>query len=350
MTVQLMVACKLWHASIVHQPRLWNKVRLRLSVWRELVRRTKQVVEGCLARSNGSDLEVTLIIEGSDQEEYFPSWKYGDRTEEVMQNIAEIRGILDFLAGCSTSKEQREVPRWTFLAIHFLIGHAYTWNEKVLTPFFSSHSFPRLRCVQFIDDCVPFGLSIASTPRLEEVDMGPCGFIRLDDIRRVKRLAFASDPPGNLKGGAYTDLTQLSLTVPILCTSSLEIPTVTHLEIHDVYGEPPILDLPSLPRLDHVSVESCRRIFYDTLPLERYSTLRSLTAHYVHDAQTTRFFVYKDDILASFPQFLLRCCAAIDTLDLGFEFIACREVKKAVRRLLNIRKLLVEGKEVSLDG
>ena len=212
------------------------------------------------------------------------------------------------------------------------------------------HSFPRLRRVQFIDNCVPFDLSIASTPRLEEVDMGPCGFIRLDDTRCVKRLAFASDPPEDLMRGAYTNLTQLSLTVPIRCTSSLEIPTVTYLEIHDVYGEPPALDLPSLPRLAHVSVESCRRIFYDTLPLERYSTLRSLTAQYVHDAQTEDFYLYKDDTLASIPQFLLRCCAAIETLDLGFEFIEYGEVKKAVRQLLNIQRLLVEGKEVSLDG
>jgi len=152
MTVQLMLVCKLWHASIVHQPRLWNKMTLRLSVWRELVRRTKQVVEGCLARSNGLDLEVTLIIEDSDQEEFFPSWKYGDRTEGVMQNIAEIRGILDFLAGCSTSKEQREVPRWTFLAIDFSTGHAHTWNEMVLTPFF----IPSLDCAAFSSSTIAY--------------------------------------------------------------------------------------------------------------------------------------------------------------------------------------------------
>jgi len=347
--VDKMLACKLWHASIVHQARLWNKVRLRFSVWREVVSRQKQAVEGCLARSNGSDLEVTLVIESSDlQEKYGPGWKYGYRTEEAKQSIAEIRGILDFLAGCSTSKEQREVPRWTFLAIQFLKGYAREWNEKVLTPFFSSHSFPRLRCVQFIDDCAPFDLSIASTPRLEEVDMGPCGFIRLDDIRRVKRLAFAAGPPKNLKGGAYTNLAQLSLTAPILCTS-LEIPTVTHLEIYDVYGGPPALGLPSLPRLAHVSVVSCSRIFYDAIPLERYSTQRSLTAQYVRDAQNAQFYLRRDDTVASFSRFLLRCCAAIETLDLGRGFIEYREVKKAVRQLLNIRKLLVEGKEVSLD-
>jgi len=180
--------------------------------------------------------------------------------------------------------------------------------------------------------------------------MGPCGFIRLDDTRCVKRLAFASDPPEDLMRGAYTNLTQLSLTDPIRCTSSLEIPTVTYLEIHDVYGELPTLDLPSLPRLSHVSVESCRRIFYDTLLLERYSTLRSLTAQYMRDAPTTEFYLYKDDTLASFPRFLLRCCAAIEILDVGLEFMGHGEVKKAVRQLLNIRKLLVEGKEVSLDG
>ena len=329
-TAVVMRVSRLWYNITINEPRLWNKVSLNLGGPSSHVL-AMQTSRRCIERSGSIDLDITIRIT-SIASHGIPSEYYQAGWQAYMNNQ---RGPIEVLAG----SDGNHLARWCRLEI---LNHMTSktrqalWVAQVLSPLIDGRPTPRLQTLSF-RGWYDVRLSFCHTPLLQEVTLEEASSLHIANWGGVKKLRIAGIPPPSLvENGAYTVITHLILCVPNHYFQ-LTLPNVTDLEILDspvgVYD----IQLPTLPRVQNVSISTFPDHPLHNLPLERYPTMRRLSLRYPDYIRPASFS-------KSLSTFIISVCANLEELDVSYSVLDI--VKSTSRELPNLKKLFVMGKEV----
>jgi len=339
----LMQVSKLWHAAIVQQPNLWNRINLSLALSERCIEIARQAVEACVARSGKLDLDISVeIVENTG----ICDCKNAEPGKQCLQWLMENRKLLDHLTGCSEgSGDSVRMARWRLFRMDMdATEHRNDWMLRVLEPFFLTYTTPRLRVLRIQGNFDSNNLCFPNTPVLEEVELQYETSIHLGHVDFIRKLSYTDTPPPRLADKAYANLTHLGLNLPIR-SAGIELPAVTRLDIVDDENVDLVLDLPMLPRVKFITIITNMDDFYPEFSLSQYPTVKFLSLRY-SATPSPEPLSNPSNYLSALKHFLENECDKIEILDVDPRFESPVEVEAVWRQLPKLQGWFKIGQKV----